>query len=267
MKGAEKQQLSFFEKETNGNCYQEICEQISDKGVLSPDEFGKALKNWARKTLKQPINIVALFSGAGGLDIGFCDAGFTLIESVELEEKFVQTMQHNQSIGKYFSKANILAKDIRQYEPNISTKIDFIIGGPPCQSFSAAGRRAAGVAGTKDDRGSLFEEYVRSKNYNPKDFCLKTFTVCWVQKKANQLKKLFVPLKKSATIFHIVFWMRQIMEFHNIVKELSLLVQKKKFSSFRNQHMVRILQMALSIIQPKKQFRKHLIPTLINFRL
>lgn len=199
MKVAEIQQLSFFETETeiNGNCYQEICEQISDKGVLSPDEFGKTIKKWASKTLEQPINIVALFSGAGGLDIGFCDTGFTLIESVELEEKFVQTMRHNQTTGKYFSKANILAKDIRQYEPNIFTKIDFIIGGPPCQSFSAAGRRAAGVAGTKDDRGSLFEEYVRVlKKLQPKGFLFENVYGLLGAEKGESIKKIIRAFKE-----------------------------------------------------------------------
>jgi DNA (cytosine-5)-methyltransferase 1 len=39
--------------------------------------------------------------------------------------------------------------------------VDFIIGGPPCQTFSAAGRRASGVKGTTDSRGQLFEQYVR----------------------------------------------------------------------------------------------------------
>lgn len=197
MKVAEIQQLSFFETEKCGNSYQEICEKISDKGVLSPDEFGKAIRKWSNKHLDRPINIVALFSGAGGLDIGFCDAGFTLIESVELEEKFVQTMLHNQSTGKYFVNANILAKDIRQYEPNISTKIDFIIGGPPCQSFSAAGRRAAGVAGTKDDRGSLFEEYVRVlEKLQPKGFLFENVYGLLGAEKGESIKKIVRAFKE-----------------------------------------------------------------------
>lgn len=197
MKVAEIQQLSFFETEICGNSYQEICSQISDSGILSPDEFGKTIKKWASENLEQPINIVALFSGAGGLDIGFCDTGFTLIESVELEEKFVQTMLHNQSTGKYFGKANILAKDIRQYEPNISTKIDFVIGGPPCQSFSAAGRRAAGVAGTKDDRGSLFEEYVRVlKKLQPKGFLFENVYGLLGAEKGESIKKIVRAFKE-----------------------------------------------------------------------
>ncbi|SFN42213.1 DNA (cytosine-5)-methyltransferase 1 [Chryseobacterium oleae] len=184
-------QLSFFEKTIKNNNYKEICQQVSDKDILSPDEFGKAIKKVVSNNLIQPINTVALFSGAGGLDIGFCDAGFTLLESVELEEKFVQTMLHNQLEGEYFGKANILAKDIKEYKPNIATQVDFIIGGPPCQSFSAAGRRAAGVAGTKDDRGSLFEEYVRVlKKLKPKGFLFENVYGLLGAEKGESIKKI-----------------------------------------------------------------------------
>jgi DNA (cytosine-5)-methyltransferase 1 len=49
--------------------------------------------------------------------------------------------------------------------------IDFIIGGPPCQTFSAAGARASGVNGMDDRRGTLFQEYVRILNQvRPKAF-------------------------------------------------------------------------------------------------
>ncbi len=197
MKVAKINQLSFFESAVSKNSYKEICKQISDKETLSPDEFGKEIKKWAKKNLEQPINIVALFSGAGGLDIGFCDTGFSLIESVELEEKFVQTMLHNQTTGKYFADANIKCQDIRQYEPNISTPIDFIIGGPPCQSFSAAGRRAAGVAGTKDNRGNLFEEYVRVlKKLKPKGFLFENVYGLLGAEKGESIKKIIGAFKE-----------------------------------------------------------------------
>lgn len=191
MKLAELKQLSFFETKIEKNNYEEICSSISNKNILSPDDFGKAINKWSKKALSKKINVVALFSGAGGLDIGFCDAGFSLIESVELEEKFVQTMLHNQSLGKYFAGAEIKCMDVRQYQPDINTKIDFVIGGPPCQSFSAAGRRAAGVAGTKDDRGSLFEEYVRVlKKLKPKGFLFENVYGLLGAEKGESIKKI-----------------------------------------------------------------------------
>lgn len=64
-------------------------------------------------------------------------------------------------------------RDIRQLEPAeiAVNQIDFIIGGPPCQSFSAIGRRAGGIDGIRDERGSLFEHYCRLvQHYQPKGF-------------------------------------------------------------------------------------------------
>jgi len=61
--------------------------------------------------------------------------------------------------------------DICDYKPERNLEVEFVIGGPPCQSFSAAGRRAAGVVGTNEKRGKLFEEYVRLlKALSPKGF-------------------------------------------------------------------------------------------------
>ena len=125
-----------------------------------PDRFGEYLRSF---TLNHgtPIRTLSLFSGAGGLDIGFHDAGFDIIESCEIECKFCDTLVMNHGEGKYFGlRGNVVCKDIREYDPEYSD-VDFIIGGPPCQTFSAAGRRANGVLGTDDARGLLFHEYVR----------------------------------------------------------------------------------------------------------
>lgn len=124
-------------------------------GEYKPDIFGQSLYNYFQNsTLK--INTLSLFSGAGGLDIGFRDAGFNIVEQVEFEKVFSQTLSNN-SEG-----ARVVCEDIRNYDAShLIGNVDFIIGGPPCQSFSAAGRRAEGVNGTNDDRGMLFHEYVR----------------------------------------------------------------------------------------------------------
>jgi DNA (cytosine-5)-methyltransferase 1 len=104
---------------------------------------------------------LSLFSGAGGLDIGFSDAGFDIVESVEIEEKFCETLEMNSGTGKRFNNSKVCCIDIRKFSARDLGTIDFIIGGPPCQTFSAAGRRANGVLGTTDARGVLFREYVR----------------------------------------------------------------------------------------------------------
>lgn len=153
-------QTSLFETEITGNDYEAMCDALGGIKNLRPDEFGLALHQWAKNNISKRINTLCLFSGAGGLDIGFHDAGFNVVECVELEKPFTETMIKNKESGQYFEETNIVCKDIRNYDPDLKD-IDFIIGGPPCQPFSKAGIRAAGAKGTKDDRGTLFEEYVR----------------------------------------------------------------------------------------------------------
>lgn len=135
-----------------------------------PDHFGEALIKFRSENSNSNIRVLSLFSGGGGLDIGFHDAGFNIIECNEIEKDFAATLIANSKDGGRLQGANIVCKDIRQYKPGLSN-IDFIIGGPPCQTFSAAGARCAGVNGVDDDRGTLFEEYVRIlKELKPKGF-------------------------------------------------------------------------------------------------
>ena len=136
-----------------------------------PDQFGLSLRRWLSEQGHAPVKTLSLFAGGGGLDIGFHDAGFDIVQMVELEAKYVQTLERNSTPGKWLENAKPTCIDIRNFSPARELEVDFIIGGPPCQTFSAAGRRASGVAGTSDARGTLFEEYVRLlKTLQPKGF-------------------------------------------------------------------------------------------------
>lgn len=136
-----------------------------------PDMFGGALRHYVRPLLERPIRVLSLFSGAGGLDIAFHDAGFDLVEMIEKDPRYFETLEANTQVGARLSGSRARCMDVQDYEPSPDMAIDFIIGGPPCQSFSAAGRRAAGVSGLDDPRGHLFEEYVRIlKLLQPKGF-------------------------------------------------------------------------------------------------
>lgn len=134
----------------------------ADDGIAGwPDIFGKALRAWTTNALGTPIRILSLFSGGGGLDIAFHDAGFNAVQMVEIDSHYVETLKVNAIKGCRFEGGKPLCMDIREFDPSEELHIDFIIGGPPCQTFSAAGRRAAGVSGLDDPRGMLFQEYVR----------------------------------------------------------------------------------------------------------
>lgn len=134
---------------------------VDDHAARWPDTFGQELQVWASKTLSKPVQILSLFSGGGGLDIAFHDVGFHAVQMVEIDSHYVETLQANAVNGKRFEGTQPLCIDIRAFDPPDDLQIDFIIGGPPCQTFSAAGRRAAGVSGLDDRRGMLFQEYIR----------------------------------------------------------------------------------------------------------
>lgn len=184
-------QLDIFKKDTKKNCFIEISQKLSNDDYLKPDEFGIQIKKWSEGNVKTEIRTLGLFSGAGGLDIGFHDVGFKIIETVELESKFVQSQIDNKKNGRYLTETNIICQDIRNYNPNNLQNINFIIGGPPCQSFSSAGRRAAGVRGTKDARGNLFWEYVRILAFlNPAGFLFENVYGLLGAEKGTAIKKI-----------------------------------------------------------------------------
>jgi DNA (cytosine-5)-methyltransferase 1 len=109
-----------------------------------------------------PVKALSLFTGAGGLDIGFHAAGFDIVACVEIEKRYCKTLEANKGTGKAFgSETRVLREDVRDFyaEEYASQGIRCVIGGPPCQTFSAAGRRSGGVLGTSDARGRLFKAY------------------------------------------------------------------------------------------------------------
>ncbi|MFI3277331.1 MAG: DNA cytosine methyltransferase [Rikenellaceae bacterium] len=98
------------------------------------------------------MNIISLFSGAGGLDIGFHKAGFITSTAIEYDKEICPTFRHN------FPNVRLLETDIRNVNTDdLPNDICGIIGGPPCQSWSEAGS----LKGVKDSRGQLFYEYIR----------------------------------------------------------------------------------------------------------
>ena len=108
------------------------------------------------------MNIISLFSGCGGLDLGFEKAGFHITTANEIDKTIWDTYEKNHT------KTMLIKGDIRNINKNqLPNNIDGIIGGPPCQSWSEAGK----LRGIDDDRGKLFYEYIRIlKQKQPKFF-------------------------------------------------------------------------------------------------
>lgn len=98
------------------------------------------------------IKVISLFSGCGGLDLGFEKAGFNILVANEYDPTIYETFRINHP------KTELIEGDIRKIsEDNFPQGIDGIIGGPPCQSWSEAGA----LRGIEDQRGQLFYDYIR----------------------------------------------------------------------------------------------------------
>lgn len=111
--------------------------------------------------MSKPIRGISLFSGAGGLDIGFERAGCEILFATDIDAICCNTLRANAG-NTLSSKMNVVQGDIWELDlDSLPTDIDFVVGGPPCQSFSASGRRAGGAPGGLDKRGTLFQAYCR----------------------------------------------------------------------------------------------------------
>ena len=126
----------------------------------------KRLTNLTKHTVGHPMaqpgvgaRVLSFFTGCGGLDFGFEQAGFQSVYATDIDQESCATLRLN--LGRFFNvNMRIERADIVTLKPKtLPQNIDLVIGGPPCQSFSASGRRAGGAAGRLDQRGRLFEAY------------------------------------------------------------------------------------------------------------
>ena len=122
---------------------------------------------------------ISVFSGAMGLDIGMHKTGrFELLAAVEKVPSFCQTIRHNVARGRLGGNPLVFEGDISEIDPlevmnAVGIKpgeLDILVGGPPCQSFSTAGKRGA----TQDPRGTLLWQFLRFVDVmRPKTFIME----------------------------------------------------------------------------------------------
>lgn len=115
-------------------------------------------------------DVISLFSGAMGLDIGLGKAGLNVVIGQDFEPTCVETMKANGH--------NVLGGDVREIDPQSLLDMTglqigepfMICGGPPCQPFSTAGKRL----GINDPRGNLFMDFIRMIEYiKPRFFVME----------------------------------------------------------------------------------------------
>lgn len=110
------------------------------------------------------MKLVSLFSGCGGMDLGFEKAGYDVIWANEFDASIHSTYTKNH-VGVQLEK-----RDVTTLLDSDIPDCDGIIGGPPCQAWSEGGKQL----GIKDPRGRLFFEYIRIvKAKHPKFFVIE----------------------------------------------------------------------------------------------
>lgn len=112
---------------------------------------------------EHPYPVVSLFSGAMGLDLGLEAAGLRTVVAQDIDPWCVETIRRN---GHTAVAGDLRA--LRLGDPSLGSLLDAggargrevfaVVGGPPCQPFSTAGKRL----GVTDERGQLYEDFVEA---------------------------------------------------------------------------------------------------------
>ena len=136
------------------------------------------------------IKGISLFSGAGGMDVGFAAAGVDIVVANELNKDAADTYAANHQTLK------LLRGDIRDYIKELSqyTGIDIVFGGPPCQGFSVAGKMDP-----NDERSQLIWRYLDViEAVQPKLFVMENVKALGCLEKWTPIRDAY--LKRTATL-------------------------------------------------------------------
>lgn len=118
---------------------------------------------------KKKYTVIDLFAGCGGLSLGFENAGFEVKLAIDNWEDALVTYRHNHR-GTNTLNADLLNLNPVEIENKYNiNEVSVIIGGPPCQGFSVAGKRII-----DDDRNKLYKSFVRFvKHFQPNAFVME----------------------------------------------------------------------------------------------
>ena len=115
------------------------------------------------------LTVLDLFCGCGGLSLGFRQAGYHILLGIDNWKDALVTFERNHKFSKTLC-ADLSELSASAVEKEICGKqVDVIIGGPPCQGFSIAGKRIV-----DDDRNKLYKSFVRMvEHFKPRAFVME----------------------------------------------------------------------------------------------
>lgn len=142
--------------EARGEGYGELATKLDHAVASKEKKSDKSTKT---------LNALSLFSGGGGLDLGFSAAGFKVRVSSDIDSFSCATLELNKGKKSFYKHAKAVQTDITKVDAHDlfrgiyadASGIDLVIGGPPCQAFSVFGQRK----GLGDPRGNLVWDYLR----------------------------------------------------------------------------------------------------------
>lgn len=159
---------------------------------------------------KKPYTFIDLFAGCGGLSEGFYKLGYKALAHVEIDKYCCETLRERMKYYGYSSEdvdKSVIHQDItseaviNQLHNAVGDhSVDLIIGGPPCQAYSSAGRARDFNGMKKDPRNFLFEHYVKILNeFLPKFFVFENVTGILTANVNNEhiINKVFAELGKN----------------------------------------------------------------------
>jgi DNA (cytosine-5)-methyltransferase 1 len=144
------------------------------------------------------MRVVSFFSGAGGLDLGFQQAGFNIVWANEYDREIWETFEknHPHTILDRRSITDIPSSDVPE--------CDGIIGGPPCQSWSEAGA----LRGIEDKRGQLFFDFIRIlEEKQPKFFLAENVSGMLLDRHSKALEGIKELFKNAGVGYELSFAM------------------------------------------------------------
>lgn len=134
------------------------------------------------------MDVVSLFAGCGGFDLGFEKAGFNVVWANEYDESIHETYRLNHP------NTILNTSDIRTLSGLDVPDCDGIIGGPPCQAWSEGGKHL----GIEDPRGQLFFDYIRIvRDKQPKFFVIENVQGILEDRHKESLNRFITLLKEA----------------------------------------------------------------------